>query len=329
MCSYPIYYRRVGVNQGCKSRGWQKPSHVWAFRENGGWGALRLSRQVSAPLDDKICWGHTGPLMSPKNRLRVAAPQTVIPRPRAKHTRGASRPPSQQRPSSPSRPPHPRPSVRCVLRSRSQRPQIRRARWSRSSPSCWQLKSSLPSRASGRSTTAYSRAATPSSSLSSARSGQCSPARLTTPHTTNRITNLATSSSQTPRRRPPPPPSCGLYKQFAAEKGLWSYHPLKTQATTSPGWTADPLSPARFGRNLACSSSNVPNLRVASTALRRRWTGARRLPGMAGIDPCITQLKAQGPSRTCNESKEEEEDGGHRVFRKSPHVSRPSSLAAM
>ena len=25
------------------------------------------------------------------------------------------------------------------------------------------------------------------------------------------------------------------------------------------------------------------------------------------IDPCITQLKAQGPSRTCNESKEEEE----------------------
>jgi len=25
-------------------------------------------------------------------------------------------------------------------------------------------------------------------------------------------------------------------------------------------------------------------------------------------DSCITQLKAQGPSRTCNESKEEEED---------------------
>jgi len=28
------------------------------------------------------------------------------------------------------------------------------------------------------------------------------------------------------------------------------------------------------------------------------------------IDFCITQLKAQGPSRTCNESKEEEERGG-------------------
>ena len=26
------------------------------------------------------------------------------------------------------------------------------------------------------------------------------------------------------------------------------------------------------------------------------------------IDCCITQLKAQGPSRTCNESKEEEEE---------------------
>jgi len=28
------------------------------------------------------------------------------------------------------------------------------------------------------------------------------------------------------------------------------------------------------------------------------------------IDSCITQLKAQGPSRTCNESKEEEVEGG-------------------
>ena len=35
------------------------------------------------------------------------------------------------------------------------------------------------------------------------------------------------------------------------------------------------------------------------------------------IDFCITQLKAQGPSRTCNESKEEEEEGvsGKRVVR--------------
>jgi len=34
------------------------------------------------------------------------------------------------------------------------------------------------------------------------------------------------------------------------------------------------------------------------------------------IDSCITQLEAQGPSRTCNESKEEEE-----VFQQ-PHLPR-------
>ena len=34
------------------------------------------------------------------------------------------------------------------------------------------------------------------------------------------------------------------------------------------------------------------------------------------IDSCITHLKAQGASRTCNESKEEEAfDPGRRVFR--------------
>ena len=28
-----------------------------------------------------------------------------------------------------------------------------------------------------------------------------------------------------------------------------------------------------------------------------------------GFDSCITQLEAQGPSRTCNESKEDEDEG--------------------
>ena len=32
------------------------------------------------------------------------------------------------------------------------------------------------------------------------------------------------------------------------------------------------------------------------------------------IDFCITQLKAQGPSRTCNESKEEEEEASTTTF---------------
>ena len=44
-----------------------------------------------------------------------------------------------------------------------------------------------------------------------------------------------------------------------------------------------------------------------------KWTGLAPPRLEAGsylrlIDSCITQLKAQGLSRTCNESKEEEED---------------------
>ena len=31
------------------------------------------------------------------------------------------------------------------------------------------------------------------------------------------------------------------------------------------------------------------------------------------VDSCISQLKAQGPSETCNESKEEEENPAHRL----------------
>jgi len=41
------------------------------------------------------------------------------------------------------------------------------------------------------------------------------------------------------------------------------------------------------------------------------------------IDSCITQLKAQGPSRTCNESKAEERDSND--ARASPCADTPSS----
>ena len=40
------------------------------------------------------------------------------------------------------------------------------------------------------------------------------------------------------------------------------------------------------------------------------------------IDSCITQLKAQGPSRTCNESEEEEEEGLPIPIRGPPRVLR-------
>ena len=42
-------------------------------------------------------------------------------------------------------------------------------------------------------------------------------------------------------------------------------------------------------------------------------SGSETVAYLRLIDSCITQLKAQGPSRTCNESKEEEKhlwDGG-------------------
>ena len=46
------------------------------------------------------------------------------------------------------------------------------------------------------------------------------------------------------------------------------------------------------------------------------------------IDSCITQRKAQGPSRTCNESKEEEEAQPDVVLRAvSPPVSRGWGLS--
>ena len=40
----------------------------------------------------------------------------------------------------------------------------------------------------------------------------------------------------------------------------------------------------------------------------RVWDLGFGVEGLWLIDSCITRLKAQGPSRTCNESKEAEED---------------------
>ena len=43
------------------------------------------------------------------------------------------------------------------------------------------------------------------------------------------------------------------------------------------------------------------------------------------IDSCITQLKAQGPSRTCNQSKEEEEE--HLVLPSTQRAAKAFSVA--
>jgi len=74
-----------------------------------------------------------------------------------------------------------------------------------------------------------------------------------------------------------------------------------------------------------CKFGHVTPLKPAPTKLAwpTEWVRAFR-PRCAGggseagsylrlTDPCITQLKAQGPSRTCNASKEDDksEDLGH------------------
>jgi len=47
------------------------------------------------------------------------------------------------------------------------------------------------------------------------------------------------------------------------------------------------------------------------TKVAKSPTGQVNIGGcVEARDSCITQLKAQGPSRTCNESKEEEEEEG-------------------
>ena len=65
--------------------------------------------------------------------------------------------------------------------------------------------------------------------------------------------------------------------------------------------------------NLSNSGFDGPvEIREEASELRvRRALGSNLDEGsyLRRIDSCITQLKAQGPSRICNESKEEEEEG--------------------
>ena len=74
-----------------------------------------------------------------------------------------------------------------------------------------------------------------------------------------------------------------------------------------------------LGREQWCSTAGAPARSDKNTSLSRAcgvYLGVWILRvGEAGsylrlIDSCITQLKAQGPSKTCNGSKEEEEEGG-------------------
>ena len=64
------------------------------------------------------------------------------------------------------------------------------------------------------------------------------------------------------------------------------------------------------GKGGSTGGCRVDVLRALIDGLLDTGGGARRAgPYLRLIDSCITLLKAQGPSRTCNESKEEEEEG--------------------
>ena len=54
--------------------------------------------------------------------------------------------------------------------------------------------------------------------------------------------------------------------------------------------------------------SEVPASRSAPSSFEPSSCGTEAGSYLRRIDSCITQLKAQGPSRTCNESKAEEEE---------------------
>jgi len=51
------------------------------------------------------------------------------------------------------------------------------------------------------------------------------------------------------------------------------------------------------------------HLELPHTHVIQRACGTETGSYLRIIDSCITQLKAQGPARTCNESKEGEEEG--------------------
>ena len=68
-----------------------------------------------------------------------------------------------------------------------------------------------------------------------------------------------------------------------------------------------------IGRDaLACTLYPRPGSQFETNHFTSMCCGTEAGSYLRLIDACITQLKAQGPSRTFNESKEEEEGVGRR-----------------
>ena len=97
-----------------------------------------------------------------------------------------------------------------------------------------------------------------------------------------------------------------MISSFLASNGAALHAPLPRLARSCK------RMPSQEGTSSMTSRTFV--LKMAQAKARHSvecgWSAQRPTKGLLRlIDSCITQLKAQGPSRTCNESKEEEEEG--------------------
>ena len=84
-----------------------------------------------------------------------------------------------------------------------------------------------------------------------------------------------------------------------------SIHPKAIRQSKSP--SIHPKAVRLFTlRQSAASARQTPPSSASSLRSAALHSGSEAGSFLRLIDSCITQLKAQGPSRTCNESKEEE-----------------------
>ena len=96
-----------------------------------------------------------------------------------------------------------------------------------------------------------------------------------------------------------------------------NYQSLAARATAPP---AEKQSAALHREPGSASETKLPGDHFTEMC-----SGSKTVAYLRLIDSCITQLKAQGPSRTCNESKEEEEEAS---IEESREVGREGANAA-
>jgi len=94
-----------------------------------------------------------------------------------------------------------------------------------------------------------------------------------------------------------------------------------------PAECSEPVDPTALGQVLNWHSSQFKNNHFTEMCGGTEAGSYLRL-----IDSCITQLKAQGPARTCNESKEKKKkkkSPGRVLESRRPHGSRAGALTCV